>query len=189
MRPFEDKDRYHFPLRPESVVVDVGAYHGNWSLEICRKYGCTVLAFEPIKRFYEMAGKTLADYPNAVLFHAGMGPKFSRTEFGVQNDSTGAFSLAPERETVTILPFVDTLRGMEMKRFDLLKLNMEGGEYALLEDAIERDFIREFRWIIIQFHTCVPGWQSRYEAIARGLEATHELEARQPFVWEKWSLK
>lgn len=39
--------RYEYDLKPDDVVIDLGAYRGEWANEIRARYGCQVLAVEP----------------------------------------------------------------------------------------------------------------------------------------------
>jgi hypothetical protein len=73
------------------------------------------------------------------------------------------------------------------KEFDLVKLNIEGGEYALLERLIATEHIKRIRDLQVQFHLNVPNARRRYRSIARALRKTHRLAWRYPFVWESWT--
>jgi hypothetical protein len=41
--------RYEYDLKPESIVVDLGAYRGEWANEMHKRYGCMVVVVEPIE--------------------------------------------------------------------------------------------------------------------------------------------
>lgn len=187
MITFEDRDRFNFPLTQDSVVIDVGAYRGQWAKHISELYHCAILAFEPCKRWFDEASQALVGHPNVKLFHCGLAGSFREVEFGVQNDSTGEFAGSPERETVRLLPiFPFIIEQCGRAEFDLLKLNCENGEYDILEKVLELKQAHSFKAMIVQFHINAPDYEKRYEAIAAGLSATHELVSRIPFVWEKW---
>jgi FkbM family methyltransferase len=187
VRDYTESDRYHYPeITPQSTIVDVGAYNGVWALEMAKKYGCTVLAFEPVHKFWLEASARCSMYPNIILAHAGLGDRYRQVEFGVQDNSSGEFAGSAEREIVTIHP-CDILENMP--QFPLIKINIEGGEFALLEDILAKGRANWFRNLQIQFHTCAPDWQARYHAIAAGLSKTHELTWRTPFIWENWRLR
>ena len=44
--------RLNYPLFENSVVLDVGAYKGDWSWQIANKYNCHIYAFEPVPEFH-----------------------------------------------------------------------------------------------------------------------------------------
>lgn len=187
MIPFTESLRYDYPsLGKDSIVIDAGAYEGNWAKHMHAKYGCIVLAFEPVAQFFAKASETCAHTDRITLFNCGLGDRFHQPEFGVQNDSSGIFAGSPLKEKVIIMEAVPHLRQIHKGHFDLIKINIEGGEYALLEHFIKEDFLTAFDNLQAQFHTCAPDWENRYAAIATALSRSHELTWREPFVWENW---
>ena len=189
MREFLDTDRFDFQLTEDSVCVDVGAFEGRWSHAIATRYGCTILAYEPVLRFFLIAGETLKDCPKVALMNCGLGANFRMQDFHIQADSTGMFSTAPEVERVTIMPLVPHLRSTAFPFFDLLKLNCENMEYEILEHVIASSACRMFGRILVQFHVQAPDFQRRYAQIAASLSFSHDCTARKPFVWELWTIR
>ncbi len=99
---------------------------------------------------------------------------------------TGEFANGDE-EKVWILP-VDNLRCFS--KIELLKLNIEGGEYELLESLLENDCITYFKNIQVQFHDFLfDNAKERMTKIQEQLSKTHELTYQYEFVWENWKLK
>ena len=43
--------RLNYHLRPDSVVMDLGGYRGDWAHEIHSRYRCRVHVFEPVLSF------------------------------------------------------------------------------------------------------------------------------------------
>lgn len=181
--------RYHYPeLTRESNVVDVGAYVGQWAKDIWKKYRCNVLALEPVREFYQKACENLKDTP-VIIENAGLGGWMRTEQFGVQNDSSGILAGSEKKETVTILPVSSHLRSMVKGSVDLIKINVEGMEYEMLDAILMIGDATYFRNLQIQFHHNLPDFQERYDRIAAALSLTHELTWRTPFVWENWHLK
>jgi FkbM family methyltransferase len=195
MRRFEDLDRFNFDLTPDSLVIDGGCYMGQWANAISGRYDCHIISYEPCVRWFFVAGQVLKDRPKVILVNAGLGASMRRVEFGVQNDSTGAFAAGVprpdgtfERETVQILDGVREIRKLE-RPIDLLKLNIENMEYEFLEHVLAEGAAPLLRTIIVQPHTNAPDYQERWAAISTGLHRTHNLTACVEFVWEKWERK
>ena len=67
------------------------------------------------------------------------------------------------------------------------KMNIEGGEYQLLDYIIETGTIKNIKNLQVQFHL-VKGYDSEkcYKLIAKRLGQTHKITWRYPFVWESW---
>ena len=72
---------------------------------------------------------------------------------------------------------------------DLMKINIEGAEYEVLQHLIDSGLIGRITNVQVQFHDCVPFARARRASIRRQLEHTHELTYDFSFVWENWRLK
>ena len=70
-----------------------------------------------------------------------------------------------------------------------MKINIEGGEYDLLEHLIETGFVKNIFDLQIQFHDFIPNARGRMENIQKKLKKTHKLSYQYEFVWESWKLK
>ena len=67
-----------------------------------------------------------------------------------------------------------------------MKINIEGGEYSLLEDLISNRLVANIKDIQVQFHTFAPNALERMKNIQMELSKTHHLTYNYPFVWENW---
>lgn len=178
MKEFTEELRYEYPLTENSVVWDVGAYHGQFACRLIERYGCMVMAFEPVFNSY-------LSYDQLIWIRAALGAKCGLVKFGVSNDWTGKFLKDHGQVEVPVLAIRDLTQNSDP--IDLLKLNCEGMEYEILECLHRPWEINKFKNIQVQFHQCAPNFEARYDAIAGRLEQTHKLTWRTPFVWENWT--
>jgi FkbM family methyltransferase len=74
-------------------------------------------------------------------------------------------------------------------KIDLLKLNVEGAEYDILNDMIDTRQIERVTDIQVQFHDFVPDAETKLERIRQRLSATHRPTYQYTFVWENWHLR
>jgi cellulose biosynthesis protein BcsQ len=81
------------------------------------------------------------------------------------------------------------LQEKDIKRIDLMKINIEGCEYNLLECLIGIGFIKNIKNIQVQFHDFVEDAEKRMMEIQKNLQKTHYLTYQYPFVWENWEIK
>ncbi len=72
---------------------------------------------------------------------------------------------------------------------DLMKINIEGAEYDLLEYLIASGLVRRIRRFQIQFHDFVLDAEARMLAIQEQLASTHRVTYQFPFIWENWVSK
>ena len=73
---------------------------------------------------------------------------------------------------------------------DLIKINIVGEEYEVLEILLKNNMISIFKNIQVQFHDfIVDNAKERMIAIQKKLALTHVLTFQYEFVWENWKLK
>ena len=68
----------------------------------------------------------------------------------------------------------------------LMKINIEGGEYELLERLVETGLIARVDDIQVQFHNFAADAAARMEQLQRAMRATHTPTYQYRFVWENW---
>jgi FkbM family methyltransferase len=177
--------RLDYPLTPDSVVVDLGMYHGCWTAAIFERYGCSVHGFEPVSEFYRRCQERFVDCDRVRVSNLAVGARSGTVRVGVGGDASGLFHVgAPAFETVTIVPIAQVLN--ELAMIDLIKINVEGAEYEILESILDLRLQDRLADIQVQFHSVVPEAEARREAIRRRLGETHQLTYDFPFVWENW---
>ena len=81
---------------------------------------------------------------------------------------------------------LDCLNKLKLEKVDLLKLNIEGEEYSLLESLIENNELKRFSDIQIQFHNFIDNAEQRRDFIRKTLSKNFTLEYDFKFVWEGW---
>jgi len=189
MSDFREEMRYEYPLTPESIVVDVGAYLGVFSKEIARRYKCTVLAFEPVTTFREQ----IPEINGVLIFPVGIegasavrGFQNMKLGFAISNDGTGRYSSGPAMEIVQTVNLIEFLNALGVDDVALLKLNIEGMELEVLEDLIQRQQLTRFDNIQVQFHPVIPDAEARRNSIVKELFKTHEPTYCYPWVWENY---
>ncbi len=166
--------RYEYDLKPDDVVIDLGAYRGEWANEIRARYGCCVIAVEPTD--------SIDDYPCEYIKKAAW-TYDGKLKFGGAFYYTSAFE-----NPVTEYECFDV--NSLLLRFDeiaLLKMNVEGAEYGLLNHMLFEGVLPRINRLQVQFHL-IEGQNSEedYRAVADNLRDSHELEWQYPFCWESW---
>ena len=70
-----------------------------------------------------------------------------------------------------------------------MKINIEGGEFDLLDQLIKSKLVTRIDNIQVQFHNFFDNSKDRREGIRKQLKQTHYLTYDYYFVWENWKLK
>lgn len=178
--------RYEYPLDENSVVFDVGGYEGSWAEEIFKRYGSTLHVFEPVKE-YATALKKKFDYNKKIVVHdCGLSDKNISTEIMLDDNKSSLYITASKREKIKLTSAFDFIESNNIEEIDLMKINIEGGEYDLLEHIIKSGLIQRVKNIQVQFHNFVPNARKRMEEIENELSKTHHTTYHYEFVWENW---
>lgn len=142
------------PLGPNSIVVDAGAYRGQFSATLITDYGCRSFLIEANPVFVaalEIPGAAaiisgaLAARDGATIFLHHSNPESGSIIPGPQGASVEDGSHV---EGISLATLMERFR---LSQIDLLKLDIEGAEFELLEttpDAV----LRAISQITVEFH-------------------------------------
>lgn len=193
-RGWDEDLRYDHVLTPEDVVWDVGAHEGEFAARIHCQYGCTVRMFEILPRLHELLTRrfTLEAFK---IEGYGLGASDLDVRVDDNGDRTSLLLPDPWQEMVTIR----RVSGILHEPIALMKVNIEGGEYDLIDDLIDADKIVLVKHLQVQFHHWVfmedgalfevPNALERYVQVTTALAQTHQRDWGIPWVWESWSLR
>jgi FkbM family methyltransferase len=174
-------------LSENGVVIDGGGYMGDWTALVTKQGNPHIVVYEPVPEFFQRIVDRFSRNPKVEVRPVGLGAKSETRQFAIAGDASGMFD--PSAASAN-LPVADV--HAEFSRFasiDLVKLNIEGGEYEVLARLIDTKAISKVDRLQVQFHLRVPEANKRYRRIRRRLKLTHRLVWRYPFVWEEWRLR
>ncbi len=194
-RWFKDKGdqtlRLNYDLDTNSVVFDIGGYQGDYAAAIHEKYACRVYLFEPVRAYYEECQKRFKENGAIQCFNFGLSNSNESVEIDVsENASSTHFSkMENKKELVFLTSILDFIRQSNIKKIDLMKINIEGGEFDVLPALIGSGLIGVVGNVQIQFHNFIDDAERKRNAIRKDLALTHVEEWNYKFVWESWRLK
>ena len=140
----------HYWPEPEDVVVDIGAGLGHEAIHLWAQspdvryfgvevqpsiYECLANTFAPIRENFVAVGSAIGD--DARLF------------IGSSDDYTRASTISAGYIEVPVRSWLETKRHFGLDTVDLMKINIEGGERALLEQLGDMEDIRR---VIVSAH-------------------------------------
>ncbi len=189
MKPFHEDDRYDYPLTPDSVVLDLGCYEGTFAAKIHEKYGCQVFAFEPVTPFFERCRDRFnGHHPKVIVLNLAVGGKEGEVEGRIKGDMSGLYADQGEPWKAKMVTMRQALQFVGPRVVALLKINIEGGEFDLLEDMVRDDLMKNFDNIQVQWHAVVPNAIERYKDLQGELSKTHHLTFDAGWIWQNWRL-
>jgi len=182
--------RLDYNLNKNSIVFDIGGYVGDWASDIFTKYACNIHIFEPIPDFYNKTKERFPNNEKIIINRVGLGDQNKTIKMSNNYDSSSIFKKNLRNKIdVRIINIIDYIQNKKINKIDLMKINIEGGEYDILKHLIETGYIKNVNNIQVQFHDFVPNSKNRTHLIQKDLEITHKLTYQYDFVWENWQLK
>ena len=186
--------RHEYDLDENSIVFDLGACEGIFINNIYEKYKCNIYGFEPVPSIFKKAQKKFAGIEKIKLFNFGLLDRNFETTMKDQGMSSSLFGKPYGGEPVSIRDINEVL--LEFDRIDLFQINIEGGEYDLLEHLLNNGDVTILKNIQIQYHTakhnrrqnCYTNTKKLIKEITNKLHKTHNLKWCFP-VWESWKIK
>ena len=145
-------------LRRASVVVDVGLGEDiSFTTSLMAKYGCAAHGFDPTPRAIRFIRESAP--PGFVLHEVGVAAQRGPAEFYLPNEEahvsgslTKAGHVGSKKIQVQLITLGDVFKRVGCERIDLLKLDIEGAEYALLASDDFRRWAPNIETICIEFH-------------------------------------
>lgn len=175
-------------LNHESTVFDLGGYKGQWSSDIFARYCCEIYCFEPVRTFATAIEEKFSQNPRIHVFPFGLAEQTKEATISNSADGSSMFT-GNGQENIHLVQASSFLKENNIKKIDLIKINIEGGEYDLLDHLIESGTITMINNLQIQFHNFFPEAEQRMRAIQANLGRTHRITWQYEFVWENWERK
>ena len=186
--------RLNYDLSESSLVVDLGGYMGDFADNIHKKYGCKVLVFEPNPNFFEKCKERFQKNPKVQVFNYGIADVNDDLFLSDKADGSSFLTYTlDENKTGTLCKvrrYSDIIKELEINEIDLMKINIEGAEYPLMEHIIQQNLVSVVKNFQIQFHHLQnKPLRSRYKKISAKLSETYTQTWRYWSVWENWERK
>ncbi len=140
-------------LNNDSIVVDLGVNHGEFSKEIIKRYGCTVYGVEPEPYLFSALPNLnkLHVFPLAITDYEGtinicINPSRCASTVSSLKESGGQ---EVEVKCITLDSFLSNQVGT--CKIDLLKMDIEGAENKVLMTCSEQT-LKEIAMLTVEFH-------------------------------------
>jgi FkbM family methyltransferase len=177
---------YNYDIKPDDVVFDLGGYEGHWSSNIFSRFCCSIHVFEPVKRFAEGIAARFQHNPRIVVHAFGLAGGTRTESILVNGVASSHFAKKGVPESMRLVRASDFLADNGINNIRLMKINIEGGEYELLDHLIGTGYIRNISNVLVQFHDFVPDAVPRMRKIQEALSRTHDPTFQYEFVFENW---
>lgn len=152
----------HIQIVERAGLIDIGTRYGGWmipqelieaswtcycaglggdpsfDLELIKRYGANVRAFDPVLEFVELANQKAANEPRFTAYQAAIcnvdGPVRMQVTHDPKSKSVSSAGLYESEEYVELpgRTLTSFMRELGDTSIDLLKLDIEGGEYEIV---------------------------------------------------------
>lgn len=147
-------------LGPDSIIYSFGAGDNiSWDLAVIKKFGCKIYAFDPDPKSIAWLSRQSVP-PQFIFSPEGIGTyDGSQRFYDPFNPKNVYVSSIRKNKTYTDLPIKKMSTLMQERghnHIDLLKLDIEGSEYAVIKDIYNMDI----RQILVEIHEhFFHGWK------------------------------
>jgi len=158
-------------------VIDAGGYIGTAAIMLAKAFPeARIVSLEPSRENFGVLCRNVAGYPNIFPLNKALGP--AEGWFALMNRGTGewGFSLVREPadcpsprllETVDVVTIPALMQQFGAGGIDLLKLDIEGAELALMAD--KPSWVDTTQVIFAELHDRIaPGCEAAFAAATRG---------------------
>lgn len=175
-------------LNKNSIFFDVGGFEGNFTEKILNEFNCKSYIFEPHPVYFKILKDKFIKNENVKVFEYGLG-KINQ-ELHLTDESSGSMIVDYEADyKISVKDINDVIDELGIVKIDLLKLNIEGSEYELLDHLTETGRLEIVESILVQFHENVPDYINYRKKIRKHMSKTHKEIWSYYFVWERWDKK
>jgi FkbM family methyltransferase len=123
------------------------------------------------------------------VFQYGLGGSSRKEGISVSGADSSIFKKSRQSETISIVDVAEWFAAHSIASVQLMKINIEGGEYELLERLIDTGLVNIIDNIQVQFHDILKASSERMTSIQAALAKTHIPTYQYRFVWENWRRK
>jgi FkbM family methyltransferase len=185
-----EKLRYRYNLNSDSLVFDIGGYKGQWASDIYSMYNCRIIIIEPQIEFFKNIQERFIYNSKVEVYPIALGSNKREELISFDADASSVFiSTNSKKELMSFEDVFDFFKKHNLSNVDLMKINIEGGEYELLTRLIDSGIVRNIKNLQIQFHDFVPNANVEMKKIQSQLLQTHRTTFQYTYVWENWELK
>ena len=179
----------HYDLTHDSVVLDFGGYKGQWASDIFGMYHAEIHIFEPVVSFAKRIENRFKSNDKLNVYPIALGAENREEKIFLSEDGSSLYGKSGSFEPMIIKDAFEWITQKGLEKIDLVKINIEGGEYELLPRLIESNLIESITDLQIQFHNLDSSSKPKMNDIQEALKKTHELTYEYEFVWENWRRK
>ena len=170
--------------RQTDRILILGGFTGDSVERFSKIPHREIVVVEPIDFYYLSLKQRFRNSTSIKVLNIGVANS-TRSEILYSNgQTTSSFDQSGNPEKVSLVDISSLFD--QIGNVDILEINIEGGEYEVLQRLIEVHRLSTIRTLVIQFHTIVGGHEELRALIRTSLRLTHKEIFNYHYVWERW---
>jgi len=187
---FNTKVQYSYPFDENSLIFDVGGYKGGWARYADEIWNCNIFIFEPVTEFYNYCVNRFKNKNKIKIFKYGLEDEEKQIKISSGGCGSSTYRITKNMQTIQIKSISNVINNeLNIKSIDLLKLNIEGGEYKLLDDLDSSNLLKNIKYLQIQFHKDMDKDGKKREKALKIISKTHKIDNMYKWAWAFFSLR
>lgn len=168
------------PSEPPGTVFDVGANVGYVALYLKVRFpNARIYCFEPDPDTFVQLKKNISQFPDMMCYQYALGAErgeriFYRSPAFHMRNSLYSRDETDEKIEVKMMTFLDAMNQTGVSHVDLLKIDIEGGEYEVLKAMPDLGVVTS---VVGELHPFVLS-QQQYSVVREKLEGAFKLVLR-----------
>lgn len=138
-------------LKSENIVsyIDIGANVGELCNVLFEQLETLKMGYliEPEKDNYDFMLNNVVNKNNITPINVGIGYNFKNAGLVKLNNNVGGFKLVENLNDHNVI--IKTLEELDLPIVDLVKIDVEGLEYNIIENST---YLQKIKWVEIEFH-------------------------------------
>lgn len=177
-----------YPLDTNSQVIEIGGFTGVWSEKIVKKFNPNLIIIEPVPDFVKTLKYNFGENHKVSIEDVAISTSNKQIKLHVRGCATSETNIVSGKViTVNSYDINYFVSKYNLSKIDLIQINIECEEYPLLLNWIETGFLKNVKYLQVQFHTFCDNYEEKYEQIFKGLMKNgFEIKYKYDFVWESW---
>jgi FkbM family methyltransferase len=165
-------------------ILILGGYIGDSVERFSRTPHSEIIVLEPIDFYFTKLQHRFRNSKEIKILNVGVGYSTRSETLYSNGQTTSSFDQSGSPEIVSLVDISSLLD--QIGTVDILEINIEGGEYEVLQRLIEIQQLSTIRTLIIQFHAVVGNHEELRALIRTSLRQTHKEVFNYHYVWERW---
>ena len=171
--------RFNYNLNKRSIVFDLGGFKGDFASDLYARMPCKIYIFEPVKEYHLIIKNRFKLNKMIKFFPYGLSNKTESKFIEKKGECSSIFIKNNENykskkmEKIKLLDIDEFINENKIYKIDLMKINIEGGEYDVIQRLVDTNKVEIIKNLQIQFHILDKKSMKKKDDIRRILQKTH----------------